>query len=56
MTHPAFSLELYSLRYALCAMRAFARANLYMDDLNPFQDSYNFMDVPSDSSYNGWPF
>jgi hypothetical protein len=31
MTHPAFSLELYSLRYALCAMRAFARANLYMD-------------------------
>jgi len=31
MTHPVFRLELYSLSYALCAMRAFARANLYMD-------------------------
>jgi hypothetical protein len=22
------------------------RANFLMDDLNPFKDSYNFMDVP----------
>jgi hypothetical protein len=28
-------------------------ANFFMDDLNPFKDSYNFMDVPLDYPADG---
>jgi hypothetical protein len=34
-----------SRSYTLCTMLQ-DRANFFMDDLNPFKDSYNFMDVP----------
>jgi hypothetical protein len=52
--YPFFSIsqlnEIRILQSGICN-RLTGMANFFMDDLNPFKDSYNFMDVPLDSSY-----